>query len=314
MKFSTRALLTLVALASTAASARADEKTEADAIRDRVLAYVTAYNQQDAQALADLWADDAVYLNRDTGEPIEGRAAIAAMFADMFETGEASHLSLTIQSIRLITPDVAIEDGTAAITSADGNPIASSYTAIHVKKDGVWRLNSVRETDMPAAASQDHGELAPLEWLVGDWVDEADDATVRTNWRWAKNERFLTGNFSVSIDDRVEMEGVQVIGWDPVAGQIRSWMFDSEGGFGDGVWRRVGDDWIVDSSTTLSDGSQGSATNIYTPVDENTFEWRSVDRVLDDEAQEDIAPIAVHRSIGVDPSEAAPEQSANGGN
>jgi uncharacterized protein (TIGR02246 family) len=309
-----RVLLTVTSLASLVAPATADEQAEVDAIRDRAVAYVTAYNQHDAPALADLWADDAVYLNRDTGEPIEGRPAIAAMFADMFGTGEASQLSVTIQLIRLITPDVAIEDGTAAITSADGEPVASTYTAIHVKKDGNWYLHSVRETDMPTAPPQDHGELAQLEWLVGDWVDEAEDATVRTSWRWAKNERFLTGNFSVSIDDRVEMEGTQVIGWDPVAGQIRSWVFDSEGGFGDGVWRRVGGDWIIDSTTTLNDGSQGSATNIYTPVDENTFEWRSVDRVIDGEPQDDIAPIAVHRSVADGSSAEAPENAANGGN
>jgi uncharacterized protein (TIGR02246 family) len=252
-----------------------------------------------------LWADDAVYLNRDTGEPIEGRTAIAAMFADMFQTGEASQLNVTVHSVRLITPDVAIEDGTAEIISADGAPAASTYTAVHVKKDGAWYINSVRETDMPASQPQDHGELSELEWLVGDWVDEADDATVHTSWKWAKNERFLVGNFNVSVGDRVEMEGTQVIGWDAVAGQIRSWVFDSEGGFGEGMWRRVGGDWIVDATTTLSDGSQGSATNVYTPVDENTFVWKSVDRVIDGQPGEDIAPVPVHRQVAVASRDAA---------
>jgi len=314
MKTCVRGLLAAFALASFAGWAAADDQAEIEAIHQRAVAYVAAYNQHDAQALAGLWADDAVYLNRDTGEPIEGRAAIAKMFADMFQTGDASQLSVTIQSVRLITPDVAIEDGTAEITPADGEPTTSTYTAIHVKKDGAWYLNSVRETDVPTPTPPDHGELAQLEWLLGDWVDEAEDATVSTSWQWAKNERFLTGNFSVSVDDQVEMEGTQVIGWDPVAGQIRSWVFDSEGGFGEGVWRRVGGDWIVDSTTTLSDGSQGSATNIYTPVDDNTFVWKSVDREIDGESQNDIEQIPVHRQVAGASSDVTPEQTAIGGN
>jgi uncharacterized protein (TIGR02246 family) len=314
MKTCVRGVVAAIALAWCAAGAAADDQAEIDAIYQKAVAYVTAYNQHDAQALADLWADDAVYLNRDTGEPIEGRSAIAAMFAGMFQTGEASQLSVTVQSVRLVTPDVAIEDGTAEITSTDGEPVTSTYTAIHVKKDGAWYLNSVRETDMPAQPAQDHGQLSQLEWLVGEWVDQADDATVHTSWKWAKNERFLAGNFSVSLGDRVELEGTQVIGWDPVAGEIRSWMFDSEGGFGEGVWSRVGGDWIVETTSTLNDGSQGSATNVYTPIDENTFVWKSVDREIDGEPQDDLEQTPVHRLIEVASSDAVQEQTTDGGN
>ena len=32
------------------------------------------------------------------------------------------------------------------------------------------------------------------------------------------------------------MTVTQRIGWDPAAKQIRSWEFDSEGGFGEGTW------------------------------------------------------------------------------
>jgi hypothetical protein len=72
-------------------------------------------------------------------------------------------------------------------------------------------------------------------------------------------------------------------------------VFDSEGGFGEGVWRRAGNQWIVDNTSTMSDGSQGSATNIYTVVDENTFTFKSVDRQVNGEPQEDIEEVAVHR-------------------
>jgi hypothetical protein len=34
------------------------------------------------------------------------------------------------------------------------------------------------------------GNLDDLAWLIDDWVDESEDATVHTNWQWAKNENY----------------------------------------------------------------------------------------------------------------------------
>jgi uncharacterized protein (TIGR02246 family) len=291
--------LAIIAALLVASDARSQEPAdEYAAIRQRVQSYVDAYNGHDAAALAALWADDAVYLNRDTGEPVEGRAAIAAMFDEMFKSGEASQLSVTVQSIRLITPDVAIEDGSAEITPEAGEAEKSTYTAIHVKKDGNWFLNSVRETDTPTPAPEEEPEeLSQLAWMVGEWVDEDENATVRTSCDWAKNKHFLTSNFTVSVHGQIDFEGTQVIGWDPVAGRIRSWLFDSDGGFGEGVWQRVGDEWIVETTSTMSDGSQGSAKNVYKPVDENSFKWKSVDREVDDEQQPDIEEVPIRRDV-----------------
>lgn len=295
-------------------SIAAETAAVADAIRERVEAYVAAYNQHDAQALAELWADDAVYLNRDTGEPIEGRAAIHDMFARMFDSGEASQLSVTMHSVRSVTEDVAIEDGTADLISADGEVTSSTYTAIHVKKDGVWYLNSVRETDMLTPPVQEHGALDDLAWMIGEWVDDTDDAAMHTVCRWAKNERFLTSSFTVSVDGQIDLEGTQVIGWDAANGQIRSWVFDTEGGFGEGTWRRVGNQWIVETTFTLSDGLQGSATNVYTPLDDDNYAWKSVDRQIDGELQPDVEEVVVHRQIGIASSDSAAQQNTSGGN
>jgi uncharacterized protein (TIGR02246 family) len=287
--------LLLLAICSTS---MAQEPTAGDdaAIRQRIEEYVAAYNSHDAKAVADLWAEDAVYLNRETGEPIEGRPAIAAMFEEMFKDGEADQLSVTIQSLRQITPDVAIEDGTVELVSAEGAPVETNYTAVHVKKDGQWYLNSVRETDVPApAAAEEPGELDQLAWMVGEWIDQDDEATVRTRCEWAKNNKFLTSHFDVTVGDQLELEGTQVIGWDPVAQQIRSWVFDSEGGFGEGVWRQEGNQWIVETKSTQSDGSQGSAVNVYTLVDDKTFTWKSTNRQVDGELQPDVEEVPVHR-------------------
>lgn len=273
---------------------------EAAAIRHRIDEYVAVYNQHDGQALANLWADDAVYLNRDSGESIQGRDAIAAMFDDMFQAGDADRLSVTVESIRLVTPDVAIEDGKAELAAADGKSVHSAYTAVHVKKDGAWYLTSVRETELPAAAEADAEQqqshpLDQLAWMVGQWIDQDEQAAVRTTCDWAKNGHFLTSNFEVSIDGAVALEGTQVIGWDPATQTIRSWMFDSEGGFGEGVWSRDGNQWIVDARSTQADGSQAASTNVYTVLDDNTFTWRSADRRIDGRPQPDVEEVPVYR-------------------
>jgi hypothetical protein len=165
-----------------------------------------------------------------------------------------------------------------------------------------------------APPTRDTTPLDDLAWLVGEWVDEADDATVHTSWQWAKNERFLVGNFAVSVGGQVDMEGTQVIGWDAASRQLRSWVFDSEGGIGSGVWKHSGDTWVVETSSTLRDGTQGTAFNYYRPIDEQAFEWRSDNRVLDGEQLPDISQITVHRMVEVAAADVDVEQDMNGGN
>lgn len=313
MKASAIGVLLLFLLSSTS-SLQADEATpvddassapstdvgspETDAIRQCIEAYTNAYNAHDAQALADLWAEDAEYLNQETGETLQGRATIAAMFQTMFDEGDADHLEVAVKSIRLITPDVALEDGEATLVSADGEGSHSTYTAVHVKKDGAWHLTSVRETAQPsepAAQLKQDNPLDRLSWMVGEWVDHDEHNTVHTSCNWAKNHRFLTSNFEVSIDGEVALEGTQVIGWDPVLQTVRSWTFDSEGGFGEGIWSESDNQWTVDNRSTQADGSTAKSTNVYTLLDGNAFTWKSVARQVDGELQPDIEEVPVHR-------------------
>ena len=93
------------------------------------------------------------------------------------------------------------------------------------------------------AATNDARQTSPLdelEWMVGQWVDEGETSKITTSCKWTTNRKFLTRSFSVTIDGQVSLEGTQFIGWDPIARRIRSWTFDSEGGFGQGRWIRDG--------------------------------------------------------------------------
>ena len=82
--------------------------------------------------------------------------------------------------------------------------------------------------------------------MVGDWVDEGGNAKVHSSIRWAVNESFLIRTYSIEVDGEPSMDGTVFIGWDPQTGQIKSWVFDSEGGHGEGLWTRVAEDrWVV---------------------------------------------------------------------
>ena len=54
----------------------------------------------------------------------------------------------------------------------------------------------------------------------------------------------------------------QRIGWDPLARQIRSWEFDSEGGFGEGKWSRDGERWVIKHTGVRPEGRPPRPRNI----------------------------------------------------
>jgi hypothetical protein len=64
---------------------------------------------------------------------------------------------------------------------------------------------------------------------------------------------------------------------------------------GDAVRTRDGKDWRVDTSGVSADGSELTATNIYTPQDKDSFSFRSINRTLNGEELDDIGPITVTR-------------------
>ena len=147
-------------------------------------------------------------------------------------------------------------------------------------------------------AADDAGPAPPLEvldWLVGTWVDEGEDSIIVTNCSWTKNRKFLKRSFKVKIDEEVTLEGDQFVGWDPLAGQIRSWTFDSEGGFGEGRWIRDGKRWLVKASFVLGSGERASAVNVITYVDQNTLRWQSIAREVGGELLPSIPEVTVVR-------------------
>ena len=103
---------------------------------------------------------------------------------------------------------------------------------VYVKQDGRWLQAAVR--DELLGGPTPHERLGELEWMIGEWVNESQAAVVHTTCRWSEDGNFLLREFTMKTQGEPVLSGTQRIGWDPVRQQIRSWVFDSEGGFGQG--------------------------------------------------------------------------------
>ena len=267
--------------AQPAAEAAAEEFPVGE-IEAAVASYATAFNARDAEKLAAHWAPEGVYTSRATGERITGRAAMVAEFQQMFAGDSVPNLAVSTESIDFISPNVALERGIATVTWPDEEIVETSYSVVYVKQDGAWLIDRVTEDELVVETSN-RDFLEPLGWLIGEWVDEMDGATVEFDCQWTRNENFIARKYKVTSADNPESSGLQIIGWDPVNSQIRSWLFDSDGSFISGIWTENEGQWVVQSRATLADGSQGSFTSIYRPLEDGTIGWQKVNRVLDGE-------------------------------
>jgi uncharacterized protein (TIGR02246 family) len=263
------------------------------AIRRVVDAFTKAYNQADSKAIAALFTPEAEIVNEE-GATHQGQAAIEDEFAAIFKDHPQAHIDIHIDSIRFVSPTVAVEVGSSTVSHDPQMPAEHDrYEVIHVKQDGVWRMASAR--DLPDETASADEKLKQLGWLIGDWVDEDPTSVVMSSYRWTDDHHFIVSNFTVKIEGRPVMSGTQRIGWDPLAKTIRSWAFDSEGGFMEGFWTREGHQWIIKSQGASSDGKEASSTNYLTHVKHHRMIWESRDRDVGGEKAPDLGPITIAR-------------------
>jgi len=263
------------------------------AIRARVAEYVKAFNAGDAAALANLWSEQAVYTNLLTGETAEGRTQIAAQFRTLFETAKKVRIELATESIELLSPNVAVEHGQANLLDPEGDPERIQYTAVYVLQGGRWLLDRV--TDEESLQNVSHYEqLKPLEWMVGSWTTAEGPASIQLECNWTANRNYLTRAFAIDLNGST-VSGMQIIGWDPAAKAIRSWTFDSDGGFAEGSWSQRNDQWFVQNKGTLADGRSATMLNVLRAIDENAFAFKTLDRTAAGELLPNLPEVALVR-------------------
>jgi uncharacterized protein (TIGR02246 family) len=286
---------------SPAASSKPGSGTPAEdpdekAIRASAESFTKLYNAHDVKGLAALFSPKAEMIDEDDNV-MKGREAIEKEFAKVFKDHPTSSMEVDVDSVRVLTPMLAIEEGTARSKDSPNAPEdVTVYVAIHVKADGKWQLACVRDWDAPASELSPHELLErDLSWLVGEWIEESPDSVIHSVCKWHDNGNFLMQEFQVNVAGEIAMSGTMRIGWNAVTKQFQSWVFDSHGGHSTGFWMQDGDHWIVKMQGATATGEVGSSTNSYRPIDRDTIAWASFDRVIDGERQEDIEEIVVKR-------------------
>ncbi len=266
----------------------ADEK----AIRGTADDFVTAFNAGDAKAIGALWATDAQYTD-ESGLVFQGRAAIENEYAELFKAHSGATIAVTIESVRFLGPEIAIEKGIAKVKAGADPETAARYTVVHAKRDGKWTMVVGRDNPYVEVANGDY--LKDLAWLIGEWSAGSNERGLRIKFEWIAQKNFIKSTFIAVKDGQETMTGAQVIGWNPKLGHIVSWHFDAQGGFGNDAWTKEGSNWTVEARGVLRDGSESSSVNILAPIDADSFMWQSEQRTLDGVRLPDAAPIKVTR-------------------
>jgi uncharacterized protein (TIGR02246 family) len=271
-----------------------DKAAEEAAIFKNAEAFVEAFHKGDAKAVAGFWTTDGDYTDQ-TGHTFKGRDAIEKVFTEFFAENKGLKLRIDVTGMKFVTPEVAIEDGVTSVLPPDGAPPSRArYTIVHVKKDGKWQLSSVR--DAPFAPPSNHEHFRALDWVIGDWASDGEKGeTARVSFAYTDDQNFMINTFTTTFKNLAIGGGTQWIGWDPIAKGIRSWTFETGGGFGEGAWTPDGNKWVVKATGVLRDGKKLAATNVLTRVDEDTMTWESKNRTEDGKNLPDIKPIKLKR-------------------
>ncbi len=272
----------------------ADTNADEQEIRQQSLRMVDAFNSGQAKAVAAAFLPEGEAVDEE-GNVYQGRERIEEVFGKFFETFPGAKMTLDVASFRLLGSGLAVEDGMRRVVTKDGTgKAATKYTLTYAKRDGQWLIASAHES-MADAELTPHERLMPLAWLVGDWVDEDAESVVLMSCRWSEDENFLLLEYTAKIQGRSAMKTSQRLGWDPLHQRVRSWAFDSDGGYGDAHWTAIDAGWVLKSSAVLPDGRTGSATLFIEPVDQDKFVMRGFDRILGDETNDDYEVTIVRR-------------------
>jgi uncharacterized protein (TIGR02246 family) len=252
---------------------------------------VQAFNNRNATAIAAHWTADGQFIRND-GEPIRGRAEIEKGYADFLKTVKGkSQLEIQLDNLLFPSRDTAVSDVILRLKNEEGEVVASSwrYTLL-VREDGQWKVAMVREWDRDVTLDVNLNEL---EWLIGTWEASSKEKDVTLSYEWDETKAFLRGKYAVKEGGKVVEAGMQMIGKDNAEGAIRSWVFQTDGGFGGGVWTREGKKWSVDVYGVTPDGKELTGTSIYVHLDPNTFTWQAVGQAINGEPVADTQPIRV---------------------
>lgn len=250
-----------------------------EAVRKQEALTVEAFNKGDAEALAKLFMEKGELVD-ENGNVFSGREQIAGLFKAFFERFPKANLQMEVTGVRTVGDSLAIEEGVRLVTVPDTDTAAQvRYVAVRDKVGEEWPIATYSEfADDPAPTPAEM--LSAVSFLVGDWIDESPEGKTTISYRFEDDGNFIVGDYTLVVDGIPESRSHQRIGWDPLEGVLRSWTFDSDGGYSTGEWVPTESGWVIKSEATMPDGTTGSATVTLVPKDADHFVVRSSDRII----------------------------------
>lgn len=266
--------------------------SDQQAIRKNAEAFVAAFDNGDAKAVAALWAENGE-MSLDGEAVAVGREQVAAKYAEYFEQNPGAKIEIRIDTIDTPGPNMAVERGQSEVINDEDESVVDAYRLVYTKQDDTWLIAS--------ADVQQEVIEPPFDWkaelgfLVGKWTMTEGDWTVNTEFEWIPGGNFLRRSFSVNDGQEEVRTGVQIIGWDAREQAITSWTFGTDGGHGRGWWSRDGNQWLIEIEGVSPEGEVLSVDNVITILDDNTFRWQSTNRSVEGVKVEDTDPVRVTR-------------------
>ena len=133
----------LLAVPFLSGQAPADRRPDEAAIREVVRKYVDARELRNAAAIEALFTTDADQQTT-SGEWRRGRAQIVPGTLESSKRNPGTR-TISVESVRFLTPDVAIVDGPYEIGAADAaGPRRMQTTIVLTRASGAWRIAAIR--------------------------------------------------------------------------------------------------------------------------------------------------------------------------
>jgi uncharacterized protein (TIGR02246 family) len=260
------------------------------AIREMMKGFIQAFEKGDAAAASKYLTEEAAVVP-DEGDILKGRETIQKTYAEFFAKNPKRKCTLETEKLDFTSRNTAIEEGHMKVVPEKGESETHRYHVMYVREDGKWLISVIKEWP------SESGALRELDWLIGKWVAKRDDLEIHSDYQWFGDKSFILAKFKIKGKEKT-FSGMQMIGIDPKTGDLRSWTFEHDGGFGEANVSRDGKKWVFDMATVLTNGSVLSSTNIMTKINGDAFSWQPTNLIVDGSPVGDPAPIKVTRVKG----------------
>jgi uncharacterized protein (TIGR02246 family) len=114
--------------------------------------FADAWKTNDGAAVGSFFVEDGALINP-FGQRADGRAAIAAMYAEYFGGMlQGTSTTVKLESVRTVEADHAFADGVQTIVGTDGQVVLVAHLATLLRRDGgSWRFVEARPYTFPAS-------------------------------------------------------------------------------------------------------------------------------------------------------------------